>query len=42
MSALVNPIADRILELLKDDPELRYTDREALRSALLPLAHRCK
>ena len=40
MPALVNPVVERIFELMKVDPELREVDREVMRCALLTLAHR--
>jgi hypothetical protein len=39
LPAKVNPVADRILALVKDDPELRDADREILRCAFLTLAY---
>jgi hypothetical protein len=41
MPTLVNPVADRIAELVKAKPELGDVDREVLRCALLTLSHRC-
>jgi hypothetical protein len=41
MPTLVNPVADRIAELVKTNPELRDVDKEVLRCALLTLSHRC-